>query len=114
MKNWTLRFRAADKKNFDEVKNGIKSIETRAGTIKYQPIEIDDMLTFVCGKEKCSKKIIKKFHWKSINAMVKEINFKKVMPSVKSVDEMKKAYSSYPDYEMKIKEFGLLGFELET
>ncbi len=112
MKNWTLRFRAVDKKNFEEVKSGIKSIETRAGTIKYQPIEIGDTLTFVCGKDRCVKKIIKKFHWHSINAMVKEIGFKKVMPSVESVDEMKKMYASYPNYEEKIKEHGLLGFEL--
>lgn len=39
MKNWTLRFRAVDKDNFDEVKIGIKSIETRAGTVKYQHIQ---------------------------------------------------------------------------
>lgn len=113
MKNWTLRFRAIDNDNFEEVKNGIKSIETRAGTIKYQPIEVGDTLTFVCGKDRCTKKIVKKFHWPSIDVMVKEINFKKIMPFVKSVDEMKKAYMSYTDYENKIKEYGLLGFELK-
>jgi len=112
MKNWTLRFRAADKKNFDEVKSGVKSIETRAGTVKYQPIEVGDTLTFVCGKSRCVKKIVKKFHWPSINAMVKKIDFKKVMPSVDSVEEMKKIYASYPDYEQKIKKYGLLGFKL--
>lgn len=113
MKNWILRFRAVDKKNFDEVKAGIKSIETRAGTIKYQPIEVDDTLTFICGQERCAKKIIKKFHWASIDSMVKEINFKKIMPSVESVEAMKRVYASYPDYEEKIKRYGLLGFELE-
>ena|ERR1035437_9731941 len=113
MKNWTLRFRAVDKRNFDEIKSDVKSIETRAGTIKYQPIEVGDTLTFVCGKEKCMKKISKRFHWPSIDAMVEKIDFKKVMPSVASVTEMKKVYSSYPDYERKIKEHGLLGFELE-
>ena len=113
MKNWTLRFRAVDKKNFDEVKSGTKSVETRAGTVKYQPIAVGDTLTFVCEKEKYVKKIIRKFHWKSVDAMVKEINFKKVMPSVKSAAEMKKIYASYPDYEQKIKEHGLLGFKLK-
>ncbi len=91
MKTWTLRFRAADKKNFDEVKNGSKPIETRAATIKYQPIEIGDTLLFVCGKERLSKKILKKQHFPSIDAMIKKIPYKKIMPSVKSVDEMKKA-----------------------
>lgn len=113
MKSWTLRFRVVDKKNFDEVKSGIKSIETRAGTIKYQPVEIGDTFTFVCGQDKCIKKIVKKFHWPDIDSMVKEIDFKIIMPSVDSVEEMKKIYATYPDYEKKIKEHGLLGFELE-
>ena len=114
MKSRTLRFRVVDKKNFDEVKSGIKLIETRAGTIKYQPIEVGDTLTFVCGEERCTKKISKKFRWASIDVMVKEIDFKKIMPSVISVAEMKKIYASYPDYEKKIKEHGLLGFVLES
>jgi|SRR3989344_5459261 len=113
MKTWTLRFRAVDKDNFDEVKSGIKSIETRAGTIKYQPIAVGDTLTFICEKERLTKKVVKKFHWPSIDAMVEEVNFKSIMPLVESVDEMKKVYMSYPDYEKKIKEHGLLGFELE-
>lgn len=45
--------------------------------------------------------------------MVKEIDFKIIMPSVDSVEEMKKIYATYPDYEKKIKEHGLLGFELK-
>lgn len=112
MKNWTLRFRAVDKDNFDEVRTGVKSIETRAGTVKYQPMEVGDTLTFVCGDEKLVKKITKRYHWSSVDAMVAEINFKKVMPNVGSVVEMKKVYSSYPDYDQKIREHGLLGFEL--
>lgn len=41
-------------------KNGSKSIETRAATIKYQPVEVGDTLLFVCWKERLSKKVIKK------------------------------------------------------
>lgn len=113
MKTWTLKFRAQDKDNFDEVRSGIKEYETRAGTIKYQPIAVGDTLTFVCGEEKFSKKITERHHWPSVDVMVKEIPFKKIMPFVSSVEEMKKVYAAYPDYEEKIKEFGLLGFKLE-
>lgn len=113
MKTWTLRFRAVDKGNFDEVKNGSKSVETRAATVKYQPVEVGDTLLFVCGEEKLSKKVIKKQHFPSIDAMVKKIPFKKIMPSVKSIDEMKKIYSSYSGYDDKIKEFGIFAFEIE-
>lgn len=113
MKTWTLRFRSVDKKNFDEVKNGSKPIETRAATVKYQPIEVGDMLKFVCGKQSFSKKIVKKERFPSINVMIKKIPYNDIMPSVKSVEEMKKAYSSYSGYDEKIKEFGIFAFYLE-
>jgi len=112
MKNYTLRFRAVDRARFDEVRSGLKSVETRAATVKYQPIEVGDTLTFVCGEEQFVKEISKKFHWASVDAMVKEIDFKKIMPAVDSVEEMKGVYASYPGYEEKIREFGLFGFEL--
>lgn len=112
MRNWILKFRAVDKKNFDEVKSGVKAIETRAATIKYHPIVVGDTLTFTCGKECLTKKVAKKFHWPSIDAMVQEVNFKKIMPSIESVDAMKKVYASYPGYDEKIKQYGIFGFEL--
>jgi ASC-1-like (ASCH) protein len=112
MRSFTLKFRAVDKVNFENVRSGIKSIETRAATVRYQPIEVGDELVFSCDGDSFSKKVAKKYHWPSIDAMVKEIDFKKVMPKVDSVEEMRKRYASYPDYEQKIEEFGLLGFEL--
>ncbi len=113
MKTWTLRFRVVDKKNFDELKSGIKAVETRAATIKYQPIEKGDTLTFVCGKDKFSKTIIKKTHFKSIDAMFRKIPFKKISPDLKTKEEAEKRYYSYPNYKEKIEEFGLLAFELK-
>lgn len=113
MKTWTLRFRSVDKKNFDEVKNGSKPIETRAATVKYQPIEVGDELKFVCGEESFSRTVVEKEHYPSIDAMIEKIPYKDIMPSVKSVDEMKKAYSSYSGYDEKIKEFGIFAFHLK-
>lgn len=112
MKNYTLRFRAVDKADFENVRSGRKSIETRAATVKYQPIEIGDVLVFSCAGEKFSKTITKKYHWPSIDAMVGEIDYKKVMPEADSIDDMKKVYATYPGYEEKIRASGLLGFEL--
>jgi ASC-1-like (ASCH) protein len=80
-------------------------METRAATIKYQPIEVGDTLLFVCGKERLSKKIIQKHHFPSIDAMIEKIPYKEIIPSIKSVEEMKKAYSSYSGYDEKIKEW---------
>jgi ASC-1-like (ASCH) protein len=112
-KTWILRFKAKDKKNFDEVKNGSKPIETRAATVRYQPIEVGDVLEFVCGKEHLRKTVTKKQHFASIDAMIKKIPYQNIMPSVQSVEEMKKAYASYSGYEEKIKEFGIFAFKLK-
>jgi|SRR3989344_6972119 len=111
MKNYTLKFRQIDKQGFDDIKSGIKSVETRANTVKYQSIKVGDTLTFVCEGDKFSKTVAKVYHWSDIDEMVKEIPFKKIMPNIESVDAMKKAYYSYPDYEQKIKDFGIIGFE---
>ena len=110
--NYTLKFRQVDKKSFDDIKSGAKSVETRANSSKYQSIQVGDTLTFSCGGEKFSKTVTKKYLWKSIDQMVKEISFKKIMPDVASVEEMKKIYSSYPNYDAKIREFGLVGFKM--
>ena len=60
MKTWTLRFRAIDKKNFEELRSGIKAVETRAASVKYQPIKKGDVLIFTCGKDRFSKTITKR------------------------------------------------------
>jgi|SRR3989344_4893405 len=113
MKTWTLRFRAVDKNNFEELRSGIKAVETRANSTKYQPIEKGDILIFTCGKDKFSKTITKKTHFKSIDMMLKKIPFKKIMPNLKSLAEVKKTYYSYPNYKEKIQKFGILAFELK-
>lgn len=114
MKTWTLIFREIDKERFKEIRSGVKTIETRAATPKYQPAEIGDEIKFVCGGDSFSRLISKKYQWSSVDEMVKEISFKKVMPNASSAKEMKRVYSSYPGYDQKIKECGLLGFELDV
>jgi ASC-1-like (ASCH) protein len=114
MKTWTLRFRTVDKKNFYELRRGIKSVETRAASTKYQPIEKGDTLIFVCGKDKFSKIITKKSHFKSIDAMFRKIPFKKIMPDLRLKEEARNRYYSYPNYREKIQEFGILAFELKN
>ena len=113
MKTYTLRFRAVDKENFEDLRKGIKSVETRAASVKYRPIEKGDTLIFVCGKDKFSKIIIEKNHFKSIDAMFKKIPFKKISPDLKIKKEAEERYYSYPNYKEKIKKFGILAFELK-
>jgi ASC-1-like (ASCH) protein len=112
MKKWVLRFRVKDRKNFLEIKNGLKVVETRAATERYRPIQKGDVLVFVCGKEKNQKMVKRVRIFKTIGAMIKTINFKKIMPSVSSTEELRDAYYSYPGYKEKISKFGIIALDI--
>ena len=112
MKKWILRFRAVDKNNFIEIKNGKKVIETRAATPKYRQIKEGDILEIVCGNQRIQKKIKRVHIFKSIGGMIKAIPFHKIMPSVKSLSEMRQIYYSYPGYREKLKKHGVIAFEI--
>lgn len=114
MNTRTLRFRKIDEGDFENLRKGIKSIETRAASERYRLIKKGNVLVFVCGKEKkFSKVVTKRFHFKSVDAMLKKIPFRKIMPDLKSKDEVKERYYSYPKYKEKIKKFGILAFTLK-
>ena len=112
MKKIVLRFRIVDRKNFNELRKGLKVVETRAGTEKYKNIKKGDILVIVCGKQKIEKKIKKVRHFKSIAGLLKAIPVKKIMPGVRSTKEAEKIYHGYPGYKKKIKKFGLVAFEI--
>ena len=111
-KKWTLLFRAADKRNFLEIKNGTKVVETRAATPKYREVKKGDILVIVCGKDRLEKKVKRVRVFPSIGAMTKTISYKKIMPSVSSVAEMRKVYYGYSGYREKLKKYGVIAFEI--
>ena len=113
MNRHILRIRETDKFVFDSIKKGDKTVETRAATDRFRNIEVGDILVFVCKKERIEKEVVKINHFKSIEDMTKVIDFKKIMPFVSSVKEMKEIYYSFSGYREKIREFGLIVFFLK-
>ncbi len=114
MKKWVLRFRQVDKATFDAIANGTKSIETRAATPKYQKIHAGDILVFDCNKQRFEKHIKSVQHFPTIESMLDTIPIQNIMPNVTSLEEAKQTYYAFPDYEQKIKDNGLLAFELTS
>jgi len=110
MKKHILRIRKVDKIVFDFIKNKKKTIETRAATDKFRKIEKGDILVIVYNNKRLEKQIKRVELFESVDKMLKKINFKKVMPFVNSIDEMKKVYYSFPGYKEKIKKVGLIAF----
>lgn len=112
MDNKLFEFREIDRARFDEVKIGLKQIETRAGSEKYQSIQEGDEIVLMCVNDQIRKKVIKKYHWHTVEDMLAEVPFKKVMPDLDTPEQVKERYVSYPDYADKLEKYGILGFEL--
>ncbi|HTP57050.1 MAG TPA: hypothetical protein VMJ72_02085, partial [Candidatus Paceibacterota bacterium] len=104
--------RAVDRRNFDEIRGGLKSVETRAATVRYRDIQKGDMLVIVCGTARITKNVKRVRHFASIAAMFKAIPFKRIMPSARSAAEARGTYYGYPGYKEKIRKFGIAALEL--
>ncbi len=110
---FVLRLRAEDGLIFSCLKNGSKSIDTRAATAKYRNIKSGDTLVFVCGGKKLSKQVKEARRFKTIPGLKRALKYKKIMPWLKSSKDMEKEYYKFSGYKEKIKKFGLIAFEFK-
>lgn len=112
MKKVILRFREENRDIFYAIRNGIKKVETRAGSKKYQNIEVGDVLILSCGDEKIEKTVIRLSKFNTITDLLLFYKPEEIVPGVYIKEELEKIYHSFPGYEEKIKEFGIVAFEL--
>jgi ASC-1-like (ASCH) protein len=112
MKIHRVVFREVDRGKYNEVVQGLKTIETRAATIKFKDITVGDKLKFVCGKDAFEKSITGVKHYSSIDEMLAELPYKKILPSAKNRADVYKIYWGFPGYKAKIEKYGLMVFKL--
>ncbi len=108
-----LRINKNSKFIFEAIKEGKKSVETRAASVRYKNISIGDVLIFTCGDKRLEKEVKRVKRFASIHSLLKSVNFKKVMPWVSSVKEVEKSYYKFPGYKEKIKQLGLIAMYLK-
>ena len=108
-----LRFRAQDKEIFNAIKDGRKTVETRAGTVKYQKVQAGDSVVCVCGKEKLEKEIAAFAIFKTPEALAKKYKVQNIHPAAASLEDLLKMWHSFPGYQEKIAKFGIAAFELQ-
>ena len=108
----TLRFRKINRDIFDAIESGKKKVETRAATTKYLKIHAGDIATFVCDKERFSKKIARVKVFKTVRGMLKKYKPKEINPKAKTSKDLLKIYYSFPGYKEKIKKYGIVAMEL--
>jgi ASC-1-like (ASCH) protein len=107
-----LRFRAQDRNIFEAVKEGRKTVETRAASPKFSDIKAGDIVVLKCGKERLEKKVRKVRFLKKITEILDYYKIRQIHPDLSSVEELEKMYFGFPGYKEKIKKYGLAAFEL--
>jgi len=108
MAKFVLRFRTADRRIFNALKSGDKTIETRAATPRFAKIKPGDELILICGQKRLTRPVSRVEHFESLEKMLGQIPYTKIMPWVSSREEAIKVYYSFPRYPEKIKQFGIL------
>ena len=112
MKIHTLKFEEMDRVRFQEIRDGLKKIETRAADERYSSIEEGDEIVFTCGADSFTKKVGKTYQWPTVEVMLADVPLEHVMPGLRTVEEAKSRYAAYPGYLERIQQGGILGFEL--
>ena len=92
--------------------DGIKTVETRAATAKYRNLEAGDEVTAKCGSDRHTLKIAKATHFNTVEEMLDDYNFKKILPNAKSERDVAQMYATFPRYKQKIARSGIMAFEL--
>lgn len=108
-----LRFRETDRDIFEAIRDGRKTIETRAATGRYQNIKKGGWVMLVCGKDQFEKQVVGAQIFKTIDALLKKYKVKEINPKLGTKEELKEMYYSFSNYREKIKQCGLIAIELK-
>ena len=111
---YTLRFRAVNRDIFEAIKHGTKKVETRAATIKYRNIKAGDAITFSCGKDRFRRQVKRATIFSTIAGMLKKHRIQDINPKCATAKELRDMYNAFPEYSEKIKNFGIIAFELKN
>lgn len=112
MARLVLRFREVDRDKFLAIKDGRKSIETRAATVKYAGLKAGDSVVAMCGKDTVEKQIKEARLFNSLEEMFAVYEMNRILPGVTTLQDAQKIYYSFPSYKEKINEYGIIALVL--
>ncbi|OGN17033.1 MAG: hypothetical protein A3C88_02435 [Candidatus Yanofskybacteria bacterium RIFCSPHIGHO2_02_FULL_50_12] len=113
MKTHVLRMRSENRDIFDAIKEGKKKVETRAASDKFKKIEVGDKLKFLCGPSSWESTVAAVKTFKTIPALLKTYKPQQINPKIKTGDNLRDMYYSWPGNKERIKKYGLIALELK-
>ena len=93
---------------FSYIRKGIKPVEGRKNSPKYQHIQVDDLIDFSNGKEQFRTIVTEIRSYASLEGYLNDVTVQKALPNVSSLEDAVKIYHQWstPD---EIKTHGFLG-----
>jgi ASC-1-like (ASCH) protein len=101
-----------DRDIFDAIRTGIKKVDTRAASPKFINVKTGDILKIVCGKDYFEKIVKKVTIFKTVEDLLESYKVEDINPSMRTAEELKQMYYSFPGYKEKIEQYGLIAMEL--
>lgn len=98
---------------FEALCAGVKKVETRAATSRYKNLQKGDTVSFLCAGERLDKEVESVTHFVSIDSLLKKYKPTDINPDTETREQLVKMYHSFPGYEEKIKEFGIVALEFK-
>jgi ASC-1-like (ASCH) protein len=109
-KRVVLRFAKSGQREFEAIKAGTKTVETRAATMRYKGVTPGDTLVLICGSERLEKIVQKVSHYPSVLELLNAVEFRLISPWANSPSEVSASFNAYAGYDQKIKLNGLAAF----
>lgn len=109
----SILFRIGQKNRniFEALRAGTKKVETRAATSRYKNLQKGDSVSFLCEGERLEKEIASVMYFAFIDSLLKKYKPMGINPAIETKEDIVKMYHSFPGYEEKIKEFGIVALE---
>jgi len=93
---------------FSYIREGIKPVEGRKNSPKYQKIQVDDFIEFSNGKEHFRTIVTEIRAYASLEDYLDDVTVQKALPNVSSYEEAIKTYHQWSTPE-EIQTYGFLG-----
>ncbi len=104
--------REVDRRVFEALRDGAKTVETRAGSPRYQHVQAGEEAVFDCGADRVVRKIIAVRHFKTIHELVEHYDVEAIVPWLHTEQELVDMYMSFPGYRERIAQYGIIAMEL--
>lgn len=82
---------------FDYLKSGVKTIEGRKNSPKYQALKIGDIIEFYCDNDSFFAEITEIVKYKDLKTYLENNDLSNILPNAKNIDEGEKIYRSFAD-----------------